>query len=197
MQAIGKIWLAIQLTSGLSCQQAHWVRPLPQRFGLSPGRIAMIKKDVGVTDSFEKLGAPNLKLEGLQIWIHGRQFPDLHDYWDGNWLHVTAHCGGNGATVFATGPILHLSEFDRWLAETEQLLKNLSDARLACVEPALSVTLKAGSLGHITMEVSITPDHMTQRHWFQFKIDQSYLPPLAKQCRSILEAYPIRGSRGE
>lgn len=49
--------------------------------------------------------------------------------------------------------------------------------------------------GHITMEVSITPDHMSQRHWFQFEIDQSYLPPLVKQCQSILEAYPIKGSR--
>jgi hypothetical protein len=51
------------------------------------------------------LGAPDLKLEGLQIWVHGRQFPDLHDYWDGNWLRVTAHCGGSGASVFTTGSI--------------------------------------------------------------------------------------------
>jgi len=98
--------------------------------------------------------------------------------------------------VFATGPIIHLSELDRWLVETEELLKNLhGGAKLACMEPALSVTLKSESLGHITMEVSITPDHMAQRHWFQFGIDQSYLPPFVKQCRSILEAYPINGSR--
>jgi hypothetical protein len=63
------------------------------------------------------------------------------------------------------------------------------------MEPALSVTLKSGSLGHITMEMSITPDHMSQRHWFQFEIDQSYLPPLVKQCQSIFAAYPIKGSR--
>jgi hypothetical protein len=149
-----------------------------------------------VTDTSAKLGAPDLKLEGLQIWIHGRQFPDSGDYWDGNWLRVTANCGGNGASVFATGSIIHLSELDRWLVETEELLKNLDgDAKLACMEPALSVTLKSGSLGHITMEVSITPDHMTQRHWFQFEIDQSYLPLFVKQCQSILQAYQIKGSR--
>lgn len=146
--------------------------------------------------AFTSLGAPDLKLEGLQIWVHGRQFPDSHDYWDGNWLRVTAHCGGNGASVFATGSIIHLSELDRWLVETEELLKNLNgEAKLACMEPALSATFKSGSLGHITMEVSITPDHMAQRHWFQFEIDQSYLPTFVKQCRSILEAHPIRGSR--
>jgi hypothetical protein len=38
------------------------------------------------------------------------------------------------------------------------------------------------------MEVSITPDHMTQRHGFQFNIDQSYLLPFIKQCQSLLEA---------
>lgn len=149
-----------------------------------------------VTDPAATLGTPDLKLEGLQIWIHGRQFADAADDWDGNWIRVTAHCGGNGASVFATGSIIHLSELDRWRVESEELLKKLSgEAKLACLEPALSVTLKAGSLGHITMEVSITPDHMSQRHWFQFGIDQSYLPPLVKQCQSILEAYPIKGSR--
>jgi len=149
-----------------------------------------------VTDPTAKFGTPDLKLEGLQIWVHGRQFPDAADYWDGNWLRVTAHCGRSGASIFATGSIIHLSELDRWRVESEELLKKLSgEAKLACIEPALSVTLKAGSLGHITMEVSITPDHLSQRHWFQFGIDQSYLPPLVRQCQSILEVYPIKGSR--
>jgi hypothetical protein len=60
-----------------------------------------------------------------------------------------------------------LSELGRWQVETEELLKNLKgEAKLACTESALSATLKVGSLGHITMEVSITPDHMTKRPWF-------------------------------
>jgi hypothetical protein len=108
---------------------------------------------------------------------------------------VTAHCGGSGASVFTTGSIIHLPELDRWRSEAEELSKNLGgEAKLACMEPFLSASLKSRSLGHITMEVSITPDHMTQRHWFQFEIDQSYLTLLIKQCQSILEAYPIRGS---
>jgi hypothetical protein len=143
-----------------------------------------------------KLGRPNLKLEGLQIWVHGRQFPDSHDYWDGNWLRVTAHCGGKGASVFTTGSIIRLTELDHWRSGTENLLKSLDgEANLVCMEPELSVNLKHTSLGHITMEVSITPDHLAQRHWFQFEIDQSNLPPFIKQCQSILETYPIRGDR--
>ena len=148
-----------------------------------------------MTISVAGLGAPNLKLDGLQIWIR-RQFPDSHDYWDGNWLRVTAHCGGPGASVLATGSFIHIAELDRWRGETEELSNTLNGgAELACMEPNLSVTLKSRSLGHITMEVSITQDHVTQRHWFRFDIDQSYLPPFVDQCRSISKEYPIRGSR--
>jgi hypothetical protein len=87
----------------------------------------------------------------------------LHDHWDGNWLRVTAHCGRNGASVFVTGSIIHLSELDRWRVETEERLKNLNgEAKLTCLEPNLSAVLKSPSLGHVAVEVSITPDHMTQ-----------------------------------
>lgn len=138
----------------------------------------------------------DLKLAGLRLWVHGRQFPDAQDYWDGNWLNVTARCDGDGARILASGPILHLSELDRWRREAEKLLETLAgEAHLACREPNLSVVLKAAARGQITMEVSITPDHLTQKHWFQFAIDQSYLPSLVVQCQAILEAYPLRGER--
>jgi hypothetical protein len=141
--------------------------------------------------------APDLKLAGLRLWVHGREFPDSHDYWDSNWLEATVQCDGNGARVVARGPILHLSELDSWCREAEQLIERLAGkARLDCMEPNLSVVLRAASLGHLTMEVSITPDHLTQKHWFQFAIDQSYLPSLIADCRSILKAYPVRGEPG-
>lgn len=138
----------------------------------------------------------DLRLAGLQIRIHGRQFPDAYDHWDGNWLDVTAQCDDSGASVVARGPILHLCELERWRREAEKLFEALAgEAQLDCREPNLSVLLKAASLGQITIEVSITPDHLAQKHWFQFEIDQSYLPSLIAQCRTILEAYPLRGER--
>ena len=119
-----------------------------------------------VTDPAAKLGTPDLKIEGLQIWVHGRQSPDAADYWDGNWLRVTAHCGRNGASVFTTGSIIHLSELDRWLVESEELLKNLKgEAKLACMEPALSVTLKSGSLGHIKAWPDLSGQGLASDKW--------------------------------
>jgi hypothetical protein len=144
-------------------------------------------------DWIEKLGSPDLKLEGLQIWIHSRQFPDSEDYWDGNWLNVTVHCGASGASVFTNGSIIHLPELERWLSQIESLLTSSGgEANLECIEPNLSVGLKANSLGHIAMEVSITPDHMTQRHRFEYQIDQSYLPALVRQLKAILETHPTK-----
>jgi hypothetical protein len=63
---------------------------------------------MGIEKFADNLGAPDIKLDGLQMWIHGRQFPNEEDYWDGNWLNVTAHCGSQGADVWTSGPILHV-----------------------------------------------------------------------------------------
>lgn len=144
----------------------------------------------------EEARTVDLKLAGLHIRVHGRQFPDARDDWDGDWLHVTAQCDANGASVAVSGPIVHLSELVRWCRDVEKLLHSMTgEARFDCREPNLTIQLEAASLGHITMDVSITPDHLTQKHWFQFAIDQSYLPSLIAQCQSILDAYPLRGER--
>ena len=144
------------------------------------------------------LGPPALRLAGLQLWIHGRQFPDAHDHWDGNWLNVTAHCGAQGASVWASGSIIMVSDLGRWAAQCEKLYETgQGEAALQPCEPNLSVSLRASDrLGHINMRVEITPDHMTQQHRIDFEVDQSYLPPLLAQCRAIMAKYPIRGEVG-
>jgi hypothetical protein len=100
------------------------------------------------------------------------------DYWDGNWLQVTVHCAAPGARVWVTGPILHVPEVAHFLRGIEALHASLQgEATLPCMEPELAVTLTAERLGHITMVVAITPDHLAQAHRFTFHLDQSYLPP--------------------
>lgn len=141
-----------------------------------------------------QLGEPSIQISGLQIWIHGRQFPDMEDYWDGNWLRATVHCGAQGSSVWASGSIIHLTELYGWLTSAKELNKTLKgEANLECMEPELSVFIKSSSLGHMEMEVNITPNHLEQEHKYYFEIDQSYLSQLIKQCNSVLESNPIRG----
>ena len=149
---------------------------------------------MGIEKYAENLGAPDIKIEGLQIWVHSRQFPTEEDYWDGNWLNVTAHCGTLGADVWTSGAILHVPDIVRWLAALEEMNKSLSgEANLVSLEPELCVELNMKERGQISMRVEITPDHMTQEHTFQFEMDQSYLPSLIGSCRKVLAKYPFTG----
>jgi hypothetical protein len=58
--------------------------------------------------------------------VHGRQFPDSLDFWDGNWLNITARCEAPSAEVSASGAILHLSELQDWYTASERLYQTLT-----------------------------------------------------------------------
>ena len=143
----------------------------------------------------KNFGPPAIAVGGLQIWVHGRQFPESEDYWDGNWLRVTANCGAAGADVWVSGAIIHLSELAEWLSGSERLQKELTgSARLNCMEPELHVDMEMKSAGQLLVTVNITPDNLTQRHEFKFDLDQSYLPNLISGCHQVLNNYPIMGT---
>jgi len=142
----------------------------------------------------DNLGDPDIRLDGFQLWIHGRQYPHERDYWDGNWLNITAHCGSKGTDVWTSGNILHVPDLVRWLVALEEMNQTLSGAAdLVSLEPELSVELKITGLGQMQAKVDITPDHLTQEHSFQFELDQSYLESLIASLRSLLAKYPVKG----
>lgn len=143
----------------------------------------------------EQLGPPSVRLSAFQLWVHGRQFPEAHDQWDGNWLNVTVHCGQSGASVWATGAILDSAGLLRFRDDLKQLHKTLSgEAVLESHEPNIKVRVTASDgAGHLTVRADITPDHLAQGHWFEFEIDQSYLPATVAQLESVLAQFPVRG----
>lgn len=144
-------------------------------------------------DFGQQLGEPDIQLSGLSIWIHQRQFPDATDYWDGNWLVITASCEASGASVWIHGPHIHLSEIKRLVDGVEQMQSSFSGvAELGCMEPEFDLKLKVKEQGRIEMQVSINPDHPFQSHRFKFEIDQSFLPKLIRECRKTLTEYPIK-----
>ncbi len=144
---------------------------------------------------FIHLGEPALKFMGLQLWIHGYEYPDSPEVHDDNWLRATAHCGESGASVWVKGSFLMTSDLEMFLKQCEELLRgHIQEAEFKPLEPALQLKLKsADKLGHLTLNVQITPDHMHQEHIFEFEVDQSYLPMVIEQCQGILRRYPVRG----
>ena len=144
----------------------------------------------------EELGPHSIHLQGLKIWVHGRQYPSAVDYWDANWLLVTVQCESNGAEVWITGPLIHSSEIEQWANAAERMLTTLEgEANLDCDEPELSVKLLVTQPRQILMTVDISPQRRTQQHRFHFDLDQSYLDGLIRECRTILASYPITGTR--
>ena len=144
----------------------------------------------------ENLGEPDITFSGFKVWISGRQFSGSSDYWDGNWLMVTACCESPGAQVWAQGPIIHISEIQHWLTGLKELNNTLrGEAELACMEPELRAKVTLDKLGHGSLVVSITPDYMNEHHKFTFEVDQSFLPGVIKNLEDGLDKYPLKGKK--
>jgi hypothetical protein len=137
---------------------------------------------------------PDLQLGGFRLWVHGSQFPDLSDYWDGNWLQVTARVEASGAWVEASGAFLRTDELASFVEQVEALDSTLAGmAELACMEPQLRILLEGNGLGHINARIDLTPDNVNQSHRSHFGTDQTWLRPLLSALEAILEKYPVRG----
>jgi hypothetical protein len=142
----------------------------------------------------QQLGEPDLQVGGLSLWVHGRAYEESVDYWDGNWLRVTAICRYPGAWTSTEGTILHLSEVSGLLEGCQSVFDTLEgNAVLDCMEPNLKIELESTGSGHLAVRIAITPDHMTQSHSYTDELDQTFLPPIIASCRSILAKYPFRG----
>jgi hypothetical protein len=136
---------------------------------------------------------PDLKLSGLSIWVLDREFPNASDDWDSKWLRIRAVMEAPGARVSCEGSILMIDDFQRFRDEVEILRGRLEGgATLHSLEPNLKVSLQARSLGHVQVEVEITPDHMDQSHWFAFELDQSYLPSLIDGSDAVIGRFAVR-----
>jgi len=138
--------------------------------------------------------APDISISGLTIWISGRQFDNAKDFWDANWLMITARCVAVGSEVIAQGPIIHLSEVAQWVTDLEALRRTVQgEIRLSCMEPELEMGITLDKTGSGSFFVSMTPDNVNQRHDFTFPVDQSYLPALIAELQAVLCKYPIKG----
>ena len=147
------------------------------------------------TDPVQHLGEPSLEIAGFRRWIQSRQYPDSSDYYDGNWLNVTAYCSSKGSNSLVSGPILTTTDVERFFTQVQRLYSEPpGEAALESFEPELRVLLRTvDALGHIQMIVNITPDNTSQKHEYKFQIDRSYLPSVLTQCRKILDEFPVMG----
>ena len=140
--------------------------------------------------AIEELGKPNLIVAGFQLWVHA-----LVNLGDGReWVCATAQCESSGASVRTDSPIV-LVRFIKAFGERCDALRRreVKDASLGSLEPHFFLKIQvADSLGHLDLEIKISPDHTTQSHNFKFEIDLIDLSVLVEQCEAILQKFPVR-----
>jgi hypothetical protein len=140
----------------------------------------------------------SITLGPLTIWVAGYQYSDAQDYWDANWLSATARCEGHGSRVEASGAFLHLGELKKWKEDLEAFQRTLTGkVELPTIEPTLTVKIEGqkSKTGHLSCEVHLSGEHISERHRYSFEIDQSYLPGLLVQLAAVLKALPIRHAK--
>jgi len=142
----------------------------------------------------EQLGPASLKVGGLEIWVHGREFPEAQYSDDGNWLRISAHCGAPGSSVWTGGTILSLSELAAWRSQCEQLHGGQVDrAALKTGEPELCAVIERIE-GQEALRLRVEIALEGQAHSAEFDLEPSALVQIIQQCAAIEVNYPIRGA---
>ena len=131
-----------------------------------------------------------LNLAGFEMTILGRQFPDSHDVWDGNWLNVVCKYQNSEAT----GPFLSVGEIADFQSKLKQTKAGKIDyAEVEIMEPELSLALSNTADRQMLFKVQLLPDDKKQFEHCEFKINQNEIAAAIEQCQTILQAYPLRG----
>lgn len=141
------------------------------------------------------LGAPDLALSGFQLWVHGYAFNGPAECW----LRVTAHCGSDGASVWASGILLETTDIDHFRRKVVAVHATLAgEATLDAMESNIRLSVVVTDhAGHLTVRAELSPAPHMQGHWFEFRSDQSFLPAVITQCDTILRRFPIPESRSK
>lgn len=128
------------------------------------------------------------------VRVLGYQDPAATDAWDGNWLRceIELRAGAFGGTFPA---LMRVGDFASFRDEIDALYDRLSGhARFATLEGWLAIDLAGDGKGGVQVEGAAVDDPGAgNRLAFAFALDQTFLPPIARQLRAITDAFPARG----
>jgi hypothetical protein len=136
---------------------------------------------------------PDLSLGSLAIWVRGRAAGALGSE-QVELLDVLVEVDAAHAVVQAEGAGLPVAALAEWIAQCRRLHATLrGEARLDSDDPSLHVRLAVDGRGQLALEVGLTGDARTQRHQFEFTLDQSYLPDLLERGDALLHRLAAAG----
>ena len=154
---------------------------------------------MGVASEFTLYhGEPAISIAGFKLWVHGREDDENTDYWDGNWLLVSAVCETEGAVVWLEEQTaLHGSELVAFVEAGDLLARGRGEEAVlgGSLEPFFSLTLTPGEKrGRFSANLSMTPDVATQSHDFEFSASLAEVEAVVEAARRLLDQWPVVGA---
>jgi hypothetical protein len=135
-------------------------------------------------------------LEGVQISVLGRQFPDATDWEDGNWLISPVRIGV-GRFAGELPAQLRIEELQAFRAGLELIRDTLSGvAELHSMDGWLTLSVQCSASGSLLVSGS-ADDNPGIGNKLRFEIagmDQSFLRDLIDQLQEVEHAFPSRKS---
>ena len=132
----------------------------------------------------------------LVLTVTGRMFPESADFWDGNWLNVTAQASLTLFTAQMSNGLrtTDLAQFRSELASLYEVVEG--QASLTTLENWIGLTFRGDGLGHITVVVELRdvrdPLGVDELRC-SLPIDRTYLPPLIDALDRICDVWPTQG----
>ncbi|MES2461035.1 MAG: hypothetical protein V4671_10660 [Armatimonadota bacterium] len=131
----------------------------------------------------------------LTIEFTGFPYTDA-DYWNRNWVSALIMARLPGFWV-AFRDEIHLSDLEPFHRDLQTLYTELKGtARLHVMNGCLDLSGEIDHLGHLHWNAEIAHPvgaGNEARLTFAMHADQSYLPSLLAQIKTVMEAFPIKG----
>jgi len=142
-------------------------------------------------------GEADLTLAEFKLWVPRRGHPQATDYWDGNWLEITAAYMTKHCIALCDGNVLHGTDVVASLDAARRMHETLDGTfSFASLDPGFELLFTALKQGQIQVDTRIvTEDNADWSGEYRRRqlIDQSYLPALIGGLTRIVSRFPIVG----
>jgi hypothetical protein len=132
----------------------------------------------------------------IEITILKRNFPELEDFWDSNWLSAALEIKIPGFHV--TFPFeLRTDEIESFLDDLLKMNKTLKGkAILSSLEGFIHFEGRVNRTGTISWEAEVKyPLKDGVELTFTYSSDQSFLPKLILELQQVMMKYPVVGKQ--
>ena len=126
----------------------------------------------------------------------GREFPDINDYWDGNWVLFTVSLVMPGLSVEITDPCIRVDELEAFLLELRSFsLGYLNAVESSFREPVVSIGIQTPEPGEedllARIELNVFTEDGMAGTIAEVDLTQDGLDGFIRGIEEILRDYPV------